>query len=272
MSAFGERLRAAVPERARPLLRRWRSLWYVGRARRCPCCGGRFRRFLPAGRPPRPDAACPRCGALERHRLLWLYLAERTRLLSDPMRVLVIAPEAQLQARLRALPRLTYVSGDLASRLAMARMDLLRLPCRDGAFEAVLCSHVLEHVADAGAALAEIHRVLAPGGWAILQSPIDPSRATTYEDPAIVSPADRERVFGQRDHVRIFGRDYADRLARAGFEVVIDGFVRERGPGWARLHGLDVAEDVYRCVKASSGSAREGLIPPRSAASSPPGG
>ncbi|HEY6867407.1 MAG TPA: class I SAM-dependent methyltransferase [Candidatus Eisenbacteria bacterium] len=271
MSALGERLRAAIPPGARPWLRRWRSLWYVGRARVCPCCGGRFRRFLAAGRPPRPGAACPRCGSLERHRLLWLYLSERTRLLTDPLRLLVIAPEAQLQARLRALPRLTYVSGDLESRLAMARMDLLRLPCRDGAFDAVLCSHVLEHVADVRRALAEIHRVLAPGGWAILQSPIDPSRATTFEDPSVVSPAERERVFGQRDHLRIFGRDYGAWLASAGFEVEVDGFVRERDPAWARLHGLDPAEDVYRCVKPVPGAVAAALTP-RRGASIPRGG
>jgi len=249
MSDFSDAVRALVPPRLRPALRRWRSAWYRGRARHCPCCGGRFRSFVPAGHPARPDAACPRCGALERHRLLWLYLAERTRLLTDRARVLYIAPEAQLQARLRALPHLSYLSGDLASPLAMTRMDLLALPCRDQAFDAVICSHVLEHVADSRRALAEIHRVLVTGGWAILQSPIDPARATTFEDPSVTSPAERERVFGQRDHVRIFGRDYGLMLERAGFEVRLDGFARERGAAWATLHGIDPHEDIYRCLK-----------------------
>ena len=245
-------LRAVVPARLRPAARRFGALFYRGRARHCPCCGGRFRSFLPAGRPPRPDAACPRCGALERHRLLWLYLAERTPLFSQPLRLLVIAPERQLQARLRAQPRVAYVSGDLDSPLAMTRLDLQRLPFRDRSFDALLCSHVLEHVADARRALGEIFRVMAPGGWAILQSPLDPARATTFEDPRVTSPEERERVFGQRDHVRIFGRDYPQWLAAAGFEVHVDGFARERGAAFATLHGLDPAEDVYRCANPRS--------------------
>ena len=249
MSAFSDFVRAAIAPPLRPVLRRWRSIWYRGRARLCPCCGGRFRRFLPAGRPTRPEAACPRCGALERHRLIWLYLSERTSLLTVRARVLVIAPEAQLQARLRALPHLSVVSGDLESPLAMVRMDLLALPLRGAAFDAMICSHVLEHVADARRALAEIHRVLVPGGWALLQSPIDPARAATFEDPAVVTPAERERVFGQRDHVRIFGRDYARWLERAGFRVEVDATMRERDSQWVARHGLDPLEDVYRCVK-----------------------
>lgn len=240
---------ALIPPRLRPRVRRWGSFVYRGRARHCPCCDGWFRSFVPAGHPVRPEAACPRCGALERHRLLWLYLAARTDLLTSRARVLVMAPEAQLQARLREIPGLAYLSGDLDSPLAMALMDLLALPCREESFDAVICSHVLEHVADVRRALAEIHRVLVPGGWAIVQSPLDPTRATTFEDPAVTTPEERERVFGQRDHVRIFGRDYALILAQAGFEVQVDAFARERGAAWATLHGVDPAEEIYRCVK-----------------------
>jgi len=244
-----ERFKTLLPLRLRPLLRRWRSVFYLGRARACPCCGGHFRRFLSAGKPRRPQARCPRCGSLERHRLLWLYLAERTRLFSDRLRLLYVAPEYPLQERLRRQPNLLYVSGDLDSPLARVRLNLMALPWRDAAFDAVICSHVLEHVADARRALAEVHRVLAPGGWAILQSPIDAGRAATFEDPAVTAPADRERVFGQRDHARIFGRDYPRWLEGAGFQVLVDGFVRERGPEWVALHGLDPTEDLYRCVK-----------------------
>ncbi len=131
----------------------------------------------------------------------------------------------------------------------MVRMDLLALPCREKSFDAVICSHVLEHVADARRALAELHRVLVPGGWAILQSPVDPLRATTFEDASVTTPAERERVFGQRDHVRIFGRDYAAWLTAAEFEVRVEGFARERGAAWATLYGVDPNEDIYRCMK-----------------------
>jgi SAM-dependent methyltransferase len=150
---------------------------------------------------------------------------------------------------LRRRPGIRYVSGDLESPLAMARMDLLALPLRDRSIEAVVCSHVLEHVASVERALAEIHRVLVPGGWAILQSPINPARATTFEDPSVTSPEERERVFGQRDHVRIFGRDYPGLLERAGFDVKVDGFARARGPEWSTLHGIDPSEDIHSCVR-----------------------
>jgi SAM-dependent methyltransferase len=225
-----------------------RAWWYGGNARECPVCGGHFRKFLRFGDPPRPDARCPRCGALERHRLMWLFLRERTALFRDPTRLLVVAPEPALQSRLARLSNLRYVSGDLDSRLARVRMDLERLPFRDGAFDAILCSHVLEHVNDARAALREMRRVLAPGGWAILQSPIDVRRAETYEDPRIVTPEQRREVFGQSDHVRIFGRDYRDWIERAGFHVEVSEFGRDRGLDWIARHGLDPTEDVYFCT------------------------
>jgi hypothetical protein len=243
------KLSPLLPRSLRPLARGALALLYHGRARHCPCCGGNFRAFLPAGHPPRPDALCPRCAALERHRSLWRYLGERTPLFTERARVLLVAPERQLQRRLRALPHLTVVSGDLYSPLAAVRLDLLALPFADGRFDVVLCSHVLEHVSDAGRALDEIHRVLRPGGWAILQSPLDPARAVTFEDPRITDPRERERVFGQSDHVRIFGRDYPDWLARAGFEVSVEAFAREHAVEWVRRHGLDPGEEIHRCVR-----------------------
>jgi SAM-dependent methyltransferase len=241
------RLSGLVPGPLAPLLRRARGLLHRGDRVECPCCCGRFRGFLPAGRPPRPGALCPRCSSLERHRLLWLFLAERTPLFRDPLRVLHVAPERDLQHLLRAQPRLRYVSGDRESALAMVRFDLERLPVRDGSFDVVLCTHVLEHVDDARAALRELLRVLGPGGWALLQSPVDASRARTLEDPSVTSPAERLRLFGQEDHVRIFGRDYADWLRAAGFVVEVVPFGREAGPGRAARHGLDPEEDVYLC-------------------------
>ncbi len=241
------RLAAIVPRPFVPLARRARAWWYRGDRVECPCCSGRFRAFLPAGRPPRPHALCPRCSSLERHRLLWLFLAERTPLLREPLRLLYLAPEEHLQRRLRALPGLTYVSGDLASRHTMVRLDLQRLPMRDAGFDAAICSHVLEHVRDLAAALGELRRVLRPGGWALLQSPIDASRTESFEDPLITSPAERLRAFGQEDHVRVFGRDYPERLRAAGFDVDVIPFARDLGAERAARYGLDLAEDVHLC-------------------------
>ena len=242
-----------VPRPLVPWLRRVRALFYLGDRVECPCCGGRFRKFLSAGMPPRPGAMCPRCGSLERHRLLWLFLAERTPLFRDLFRVLHVAPEQDLQRRLRSEPGLAYVSGDRDSELAMVHFDLERLPLRDGAVDVVICTHVLEHVDDARAALRELLRVLGPGGWALLQSPIDTARAQTLEDPSVTSPAERLRVFGQQDHVRIFGRDYAAWLRAAGFEVEVVPYGRESGPARMARHGFDPEEDIYLCRRPARG-------------------
>ena len=210
----------------------------------CPCCGGRFRRFLRGGPERRPDARCPRCGSLERHRLVWLWLRRATDLLSAPRRVLVVAPEPFLQDALRARPHLDYLSIDLESPLAMRRMDLTRLDLPDGSFDAVFCNHVLEHVPDDRAAMRELRRVLRPGGWAVLQTPIDLGRESTDEDPTVTRPEERLRRFGQADHVRIYGRDFFDRLRAAGWDVERVPFARTLADGEARRFGLDMEEEL----------------------------
>ncbi len=211
----------------------------------CPCCGGRFRGFLRGGHERRPNARCPRCGSLERHRLVWLWLQRATDLLGPAHhRVLVVAPEAFLQQALRARANLDYLSIDLESPLAMRHMDLTRLELADGAFDAVFCNHVLEHIPDDRAAMRELVRVLAPGGWAVLQTPIDVARATTFEDPHVTSAAERLRVFGQSDHVRIYGRDFFERLRESGWAIERVPFARTLGADQARRFGLDPEEEV----------------------------
>jgi SAM-dependent methyltransferase len=218
-------------------------LWRGG-AVECPCCGGRFRGFLPGGVERRPGARCPRCGALERHRLVWLWLARETTLLTAPHRVLVVAPEAFLQEALRRRPNLDYLSVDLDSPLAMRRMDVTRLDLADASFDALLCSHVLEHVLDDRAAMRELLRVTRPGGWAVLQTPFDPAREASDEDPTVTDPAARRARFGQRDHVRTYGRDLFDRLRASGWEVERIPYPRAIGAEAARRFGLDPDEEI----------------------------
>jgi SAM-dependent methyltransferase len=160
-----------------------------------------------------------------------------------------VAPERLLAARLRAQPGVRYVSIDLASSLAMVRMDVTRLAFRDSIFDAILCLHVLEHIPDDRSAMREFLRVLRPGGWAILQSPIDAARPHTFEDWGVTSPAERERVFGQRDHVRIYGRDYVGRLGETGFRVEEHAFARELTPDEARRFGIDTEETITLCTR-----------------------
>jgi SAM-dependent methyltransferase len=186
---------------------------------------------------------------LERHRLIWLYLHNRTNLFSDQLKLLHVAPEPVLQQYLQSQSNLDYVGTDIESPLANIKMDLTSIPHQDGSFDAIICSHVLEHIQDDRAAMRELVRILTPGGWAILQVPIEPERATTFEDASITSPEERFRLFKQHDHVRIYGRDYKDRLEQAGFEVHVDGYVREMGQRRIRRYALNVDEDIYFCRK-----------------------
>jgi SAM-dependent methyltransferase len=242
------------PQRQR-LLGSVRAARYRGTAVECPCCGSSFARFL--RHRGREQAKCPRCGALERHRVLWLFLERETDLLRRPGRMLHIAPEYSFHRRLSRLPDLDYVSGDLDSPLAEYELDAMALPFADESFDFLICNHVLEHVENDRRALDELHRVLAPGGWAILMCPVDRRRAATLEDPSATTPQQRHRLFGQGDHVRLYGRDYGERLAAAGFAVRAERYVEACDSSSVARFGLrreqDDAfgeEDVFFCVRS----------------------
>lgn len=226
--------RAVVPQALRAPLRR---AAYYGHRRRCPVCDSRVRRYLAEGvdRPilreldvvgaeHRVGARCPVCWAGSRTRLVWLYLQRVSGLLDRPSRVLHVAPEPGLCQRLHGAPLVDYHAGDRApGRYAHApglvQLDLLALPYPEATFDAILANHVLEHVEDDRAAMSEILRVLRPGGLALLQVPIALGLKITREDPTARTPEARERVHGQRDHVRLYANDYPDRLRAVGFEV-----------------------------------------------------
>jgi SAM-dependent methyltransferase len=249
--------RALVPGRLRPeLLSIVRPLRYKGDAAHCACCGGDFARFIPHQN--RPFAKCPRCGALERHRLLVSYLREHTDLFTARLDVLHVAPEWCLQRELRRQLNLKYVSGDLDSPLAMDRIDLLDLPYAAETFDVVICNHVLEHVDDDRRALKEIRRVLRPDGRAVIMSPIDGTSSASVEDPRINTPEERLSVYWQRDHMRRYGTDFADRVAECGFDVEtihhIDQFDEPEvdRQGLRRESTLFSDDDVFLCRAAAS--------------------
>ena len=216
----------------------------------CPVCGGNFKEFLPYGYTPRPNALCPGCRALERHRLLWLFLERRTNFFSKKAKVLDIAPSHALAKRYAGLPNIDYLSVDLSSPLAMRHMDITHLELPDNAFDVVLCYHVLEHIQDDGAAMKELSRVLKPGGWAILQVPLDPGLEKTHEGRSISDPEERARLFGQPDHYRKYGLDYKDRLQAAGFSVQVDPFASTLSSRELSHYGIQKSEDIYFCSKA----------------------
>ena len=197
------------------------SLWLAGNKVICAVCGGRFKHFLPYGRiRSRPNALCPKCQSLERHRLIWIYLKEHTNFFKDRLQVLHVAPEQCYIDAFEKQHGEGYITADIESPLAKVKMDLLKIPFKEMTFDVVLCNHVLEHVDDDIKALCEIFRVLKPGGWCILQIPFfKPVPDKTFSDDSITAPREREKIFGQADHVRRYGSDYPERIASCGFQV-----------------------------------------------------
>lgn len=216
----------------------------------CPVCLHEYKRFLPYGRIARENALCPNCLALERHRLMWLFLQKKTGFFSDKLKVLHIAPEHCFIERFEALPNLDYITADIESPLAKVKMDVHSIPFPENTFDVIFCNHVLEHVDDDLLACAEFNRVLKPTGWGILQSPVY-QLEETIEDKTITDPAMRERLFGQRDHVRKFGKDYAARLRGSGLQIEENLFVREISPDQSRRYALAQEEVIFICRKGN---------------------
>ncbi|MBJ7879112.1 class I SAM-dependent methyltransferase [Gelidibacter salicanalis] len=185
-----------------------------------PIDGKSFKTFLPYGYgTQRNNVLSPSTLSLERHRLLWLYLNSETDFFTVPKKVLHFAPEQAFYKRFRAMKHLDYVTTDLNSPLADVKADICSLPFRNDEFDIILCNHVLEHIPDDTKAMQELYRVMKPGGYGIFQIPQDLNRAETFEDDSITDQKERAAIFGQYDHVRIYGRDYFDKLRSIGFEV-----------------------------------------------------
>ncbi|MFZ0490324.1 MAG: class I SAM-dependent methyltransferase [Salegentibacter sp.] len=206
-----------------------------------PIDGSSFSKFLPYGYVnQRENVLSPSTLSLERHRLLWLYLKNETGFFTKKLKVLHFAPEQAFYKRFRNLTNLDYTTTDLNSPLADVKADICDLPFEDNSFDFILCNHVLEHIPDDTKAMQELFRILRPGGTAILQIPQELDRAKTFEDNSITDPKEREAIFGQYDHVRVYGRDYFDKLRSIGFEV-------EEADYTAKLSAEEI--DRYRLAK-----------------------
>lgn len=179
-----------------------------------------FRSFLPYGyAKQRPNVLSPSTLSLERHRLLWLYLKNETDFFTAEKKVLHFAPEQAFYKRFRNMSNLDYTTTDLNSPLADVKADICNLPFKDNEFDIIFCNHVLEHIPDDKKAMEELYRVMKPNGMGVFQIPQDLNRAITFEDDTITDQQERTRIFGQYDHVRVYGRDYFDKLRAIGFKV-----------------------------------------------------
>ena len=240
-------LPAAVRFRLKNLARR---IVYFGFARYCPVCRSHLRRFATfhyLGRT-RDDAQCPVCGCVERHRLIWHYLERRTDLFDErSKRMLHVGPEAGFARRLQRVKNLNYLSADIASPLAMEKMDITQIPYPDGTFDVVLCSHVLQHIPEERKAMAALFRVMKPGGWAILRENIQGEK--TVEDPSAVTEDQRERAYGDPTYWRRYGADFKDRLEAVGFQVRIDAYGDEFDVRSITRLGFGNERDIHFCRK-----------------------
>lgn len=185
-----------------------------------PIDGKSYRRFLPYGYAKvRENVLAPGTLSLERHRLFWLYLKNETTFFSAPLRVLHFAPEQAFVQKFKKQKNLTYTTTDLNSPIADVKADICDLPFKDNSFDFIICNHVLEHIPDDIKAMQELYRVLAPSGTAIVQVPYDAKREITFEDNTITDQSERTRIFGQYDHLRVYGMDYFKKLSSIGFNV-----------------------------------------------------
>ncbi|WP_418638295.1 class I SAM-dependent methyltransferase [Winogradskyella sp.] len=191
-----------------------------------PIDGKSFKTFLPYGYgKQRPNVLSPSTLSLERHRLLWLYLKNETNFFSrdtesnSVLSVLHFAPEQCFLKRFRSLKNLKYTTTDLLSPIADVKADICDLPFEDNSYDVILCNHVLEHIPDDTKAMQELYRVMKPGGYGVFQIPQDLNREVTFEDDSITDRDERAKIFGQYDHVRVYGRDYFDKLRSIGFKV-----------------------------------------------------
>ena len=220
----------------RPLI----YLFFKGNNFTDPINGKSYRKFLPYGYgKQRENALSPGTLSLERHRQMWLYLQNETDFFTKNYKVLHIAPEQEFLRKFKKMKNLDYTSADLFSPIVDVKADILDLPFEDESFDVIFCNHVLEHIEDDRKAMSELYRVMKKGGWGILQVPMKNSLEKTYEDFTITDPKERQKHFGQYDHVRWYGMDYFDRLKSVGFDAEANFYSQKFSDADIKKFGLN---------------------------------
>ena len=218
-----------------PILR----IIFQGKRYTDPIDNSNYSKFLSYGyKRIRKNALCPGTLSLERHRLLWLYLDNETNFLNSSLKVLHVAPEQVFYKKFKKLKNWDYLTFDLNSPIADIKGDLTSTNFKDESFDLIICNHVLEHIKDDKSALNEIYRVLKYNGTSILQVPINLRREKTFEDSTIKSKIQREKYFGQYDHVREYGLDFKDRVEQSGFKVQMINYSKKISKDLIIKYGL----------------------------------
>jgi len=242
--------------RTTPLLRELTLILHRGHKYSCPFCNYSSKDFFIIGTDMKGKqvigggkryGGCYKCDSDDRERLIYVYLKEKLELFDKErsIKILHMAPEKNLSKKLLNCGFREYICGDLFTQgyrypVHVQNINILNIPFTENYFDLIICNHVLEHVPDDLSAMKELIRVLKKRGQAILQVPISKSASSTVEDFSITKAKARELAFGQRDHVRIYGQDYIDRLASCGFEMKRVNISRE-----FRKFGLNADEDIF---------------------------
>ena len=216
-----------IANSARLVYLRWK---YRGKEVYCVCCGSSFSAFAPFGNIKRENAWCPKCESLERHRLLHMYLKNKTDFYHRPSKALHIAPEIAFFKHFKTQKHLDYNPVDLYPHLypkGTKYLDVLNNDLNDNIYDVIICNHVFQYIEEDRKAMKELYRIMKHGGWGIMQVPYDRKREITYENSSIKDPLEREKAFGLKEHVRFYGLDYADRLREAGFHVSVEDYTSE---------------------------------------------
>jgi len=228
------------------------KLKYAGNKVICPCCKSTFKEFAPFGDSRRRNAWCPECQGLERHRLLWMYFENKTNIYTDQLKVLHIAPEDIFFHHFKKQKNIDYYPVDIYPHLypkGTNYFDLLNPAADAGMYDVIICNHVFQYIEDDKKAMENIYKLMKPGGWGIMQVPINGQTAVTYEDPSITDPMERLKAFGLKEHVRYYGLDYADRLRNIGFNVTVDDYTAEFSDEENYKYGFWKGDAVYYCTK-----------------------
>lgn len=217
---------------------------------KCNICGWQGKEFIDFERGFgyfSKNAVCPSCFWHPRQRSFLIYL-KKVIPKNKSIKVLHFAPELFLSKLIKSYKHIDYLSVDIDPEKAMKKEDITQLSFKDSSYDIIICSHVLEHIEDDRQAMSELYRVLKRGGFAIIDVPIDYEREKTYEDPLIITPEERTKAYWQGDHVRLYGRDFSDKLRNVGFNVKVDKFISELGEKKIKRFGLQDTP-IYFCKK-----------------------
>lgn len=228
------------------VIRKMRDQTYrIGSERVCNICGFSGRKFKSFGNPARSDAMCPKCGSLERHRLLYYYIKNENDLMRGGKNILYFAPTGLLVEKMRKRGN-RVITTDLRKEDIDIHADITRLPFSDGVFDIIICLHVLEHIPDDYAAMSELYRILRCEGEALIMIPKDKGRKQTYEDESITEPEARREAFGKEDHVRWYGDDFMQRLSSVGFDVSVNTYSNNLDNDLIEKIGVGVCPPAHR--------------------------